>query len=145
MENCVFCRIVSNELPSVKVYEDDDVVAFLDIAPVNKGHVLVIPKEHFETIIDIPDDVLKKLIVVVKNVSEAVKDALKSDGISIAMSNYKAAGQVIPHAHFHIIPRFHGDGLKLWSQGSYNDGEMELFGSKIRKHLSDSNDNIKNK
>ena len=133
MEDCVFCRIVKGELPSSKVYENDKVLSFLDISPVNKGHALVIAKKHYKTIMDVPDDLLKEVIVAAKRVSKAVMDATGAGGISIALSNHEVAGQAVPHAHFHVIPRFQGDGLKLWPQGEYSEGEMKEFAEKIRK------------
>ena len=134
---CIFCKIVKKEIPSAVVYEDDKVLAFLDIAPVNKGHTLVVPKEHYETLMDIPEDSLSKTVSALKKVSTAVMQGVKADGISVSMSNYRAAGQVIPHAHIHVIPRFEDDGLKLWPQGSYSDGEIEEFKNKIVKFLKE--------
>lgn len=133
MEDCVFCRIVNGELPSSKVYENEKVVAFLDISPVNKGHTLVIAKEHHKTMMDLPDDLLKEVIVAAKRVSKAVMDATGAGGISIALSNHEVAGQAVPHAHFHVIPRFKGDGLKLWPQGEYSEGEMKEYMERIKK------------
>jgi histidine triad (HIT) family protein len=133
--DCIFCKIVKGEIPSEKVYEDDSVLAFLDIGPVNKGHTLVIPKKHYETLLDVPDELLGKVAVAVKKVSSAVKKATNCDGISIGMSNYKAAGQLVFHAHFHVMPRFANDGLRLWPQGKYSEGEMKRYGEKIRKAL----------
>ena len=135
--DCIFCKIIKGEIPSSKVYEDSNVLAFLDIGPVNKGHTLVIPKEHYETLFDVPDDLLKEVIVVVKKVSKAVKKGVEADGISLGMSNYKAAGQVVPHAHFHIMPRFSDDGLKLWPQGKYEEGEMDSYKEKIEAFLNE--------
>ena len=135
MEECLFCKIVKGELPSSKIYEDEDTLAFLDLFPVNKGHSLVIPKEHYETIFDVPADSLAKISLVMKNVADAVKKGVNADGISIAQSNGKDAGQVIPHIHFHIMPRFKDDGLKLWPQGKYEEGEMDKFKEDISKFL----------
>ena len=135
MEECLFCKIVKGELPSSKIYEDGDTLAFLDLFPVNKGHSLVIPKEHYETIFDVPTESLAKVSSVMKNVADAVKKGVNSDGISIAQSNGKDAGQVIPHIHFHIMPRFKDDGLKLWPQGKYEEGEMDKFKEDISKFL----------
>ena len=131
MQDCIFCKIIKGEIPSSKLYENDKVFAFLDIAPVSKGHSLVIPKEHYETLMDISDDILKEVSVVVKRLSSAVKKAVNADGISIGMSNYKAAGQVVPHAHIHIMPRFENDGLKFWPQKKYEEGEIESYREKI--------------
>jgi histidine triad (HIT) family protein len=131
MDDCIFCKIINGEIPSSKVYEDEEVFAFLDIGPVNKGHTLVIPKEHHETIVDIPDDLLHKVIVVVKKLSKAVKEGVGADGFNVLMSNHEAAGQVVPHAHFHIIPRLSSDGLKHWPHGKYDEGEMDSVKEKI--------------
>jgi histidine triad (HIT) family protein len=137
MDSCIFCKIIKGEIPSSKIYEDEQVLAFLDIGPVNKGHTLVIPKQHHETLMDIPDEILKQVIVVVKKACKAVKKGVKAEGISLGMSNYKSAGQVVPHAHFHIMPRFSEDRLKLWPQGKYEEGEMEVFREKIVSFLNE--------
>tara|TARA_Y100000310_G_scaffold345746_1_gene469166 strand:+ start:10481 stop:10888 length:408 start_codon:yes stop_codon:yes gene_type:complete len=131
MSDCIFCKLVKGEIPSSKVFEDDKTIAFLDIAPVNKGHVLVIPKEHFETILDTPEDTLKEVIATTKKVTAAVKKGVNADGITVGQSNFEAAGQVVPHLHFHIMPRFKDDGLKLWPQGTYEDKEMDEYKDKI--------------
>ena len=135
MEECLFCKIVKGELPSSKLYEDEDTLAFLDLFPVNKGHSLVISKEHYENIFDVPAESLAKISSVMKNVADAVKKGVNADGISIAQSNGKDAGQVIPHIHFHVMPRFKDDGLKLWPQGKYEEGEMDKFKEDISKFL----------
>ena len=132
---CIFCKIVKGEIPSAKIYEDKDILAFLDIAPVNKGHALVIPKEHHETILDVPDDLLQKVIIATKKVSKALMKAANAEGLTVTMNNYKAAGQEVPHAHFHIIPRYSKDGLKLWPQGKYDSNEMEEYKNKILKEI----------
>jgi histidine triad (HIT) family protein len=133
--SCVFCEIIKGNIPSYKVYEDDDVYAFLDIAPVSYGHTLVVPKEHYTNMEAIPEEVLRKLITAVKKVGKAVKEGLGVAGYNISENNDPVAGQVIPHIHFHIIPRRRGDGLKLWPQGKYGDGEAEDVAKKIKKSL----------
>jgi histidine triad (HIT) family protein len=135
-ETCIFCKIIKGEIPSSKVYEDEKVFAFLDIGPVNKGHTLVIPKEHHETIVDVPDDLLKDVIVVVKKLSKTVKNGVGADGFSVLTNNYEAAGQVVPHAHFHIIPRLNSDGLMHWPQNKYSEGEMDSVKEKIVSKIS---------
>lgn len=131
MNDCLFCKIIKGELPSSKVYENDKILAFLDISPVNKGHTLVIPKEHYENIYDIPEEILKEVIAAVKKISIAVKKGVNADGISIGQSNESSAGQVVHHIHFHIMPRFSDDGLKLWPQHSYEEGEIDKIKEKI--------------
>lgn len=130
---CIFCKIIRKELPSSKVYEDDSTIAFMDIAPVNKGHTLVIPKRHSETLLHMDERDAMNTFKTVQLVSDAVKKATNADGISILMSNFKAAGQVVPHAHVHIIPRFKDDGLKHWPQTKYSNNEME----KLQRLITD--------
>lgn len=125
MSECIFCRIVKGEIPCARIYESDNVLAFLDVMPVNKGHVLVIPKGHYETLLDIPEEILKEISSAVKKVAGAVKKGVGADGLNIMMNNYPAAGQEVPHAHIHIVPRFKADGLKLWPGSSYEKGVME--------------------
>ena len=132
-QDCIFCKIIKKELPCAKVYEDESTIAFLDIGPVNQGHVLVIPKRHSETLLHMEERDAVNLMKSAQIVADAVKKATNSDGINLLMNNFKAAGQVVPHAHMHIIPRFKDDGLKHWPQTKYKDGEME----KLQRLISD--------
>lgn len=134
--DCIFCKIVSGELPSFKVYEDDAVLAFLDIRPVNPGHTLVVPKRHSQNIFDVPSEDWAAVTNIVRTVAHAVEKAVGADGININMNNREHAGQVVDHLHVHIIPRFKDDGFKLWHQSSYKDGETEKVREKIRAQLS---------
>lgn len=133
--NCLFCKIASGENPSYKVYEDDFVLAFLDIFPVSPGHVLVIPKKHFPNYEAIDEEYLIRVYSVVKKIGAVLKSALHVPGYNTMVNNDPVAGQIIPHFHVHIIPREVGDGLKLWSQGEYKDGEAELILNKIKNNL----------
>ena len=136
MDTCVFCKIIKGELPATKLYEDDTALAFLDISPVNIGHTLVIPKEHFENILETPEDTIAHMMKVVKKISHGM-EALKPDGININMNNKSAAGQVVFHSHIHVIPRFIGDGFGLWhGKRPYNDGEKEEVAEKITNALA---------
>lgn len=112
MRTCIFCKIAKGEFDSAKVYEDEDVFAFLDINPVSKGHCLVISKKHFENIFDINPETFKKIVVVAKDISEKIKKTLGADGLNLLQSNGTEAGQVIFHFHLHIIPRYKDDGLR---------------------------------
>ena len=123
MSECVFCSIVKGEIPCYKVYEDKEILAFLDINPVNPGHTLIIPKKHYETILDVDDETLKKLAVVIKNISSAVYSGLKLKGFNIGINQFKVAGQVVPHLHVHIIPRKENDGIRLWPTREYESKE----------------------
>jgi histidine triad (HIT) family protein len=131
-ENCIFCKIVAGELPANKIYEDDYTLAFLSIGPNNPGHTLVIPKDHFESIYGLPDETLCRTMIVVKKIALAIKNGLESDGINIGMNNEEVAGQAVPHAHFHIIPRKDGDGLIHWPAKAYLPGEAEEVAMKIK-------------
>lgn len=130
--DCLFCKIVSGEIPIYKVYEDENILAFLDIAPVNYGHTLVIPKNHFSNFEDISDEELRRLIIGVKKVGKAIKDGLGAAGYNIQVNNDPIAGQIINHIHFHVIPRKEGDGLKLWPQSKYEELEAEETLKKLK-------------
>ncbi|OGG80206.1 hypothetical protein A3A39_02860 [Candidatus Kaiserbacteria bacterium RIFCSPLOWO2_01_FULL_54_13] len=135
MSDCVFCKIVRGELPSFKVYEDEDTIAFLDIRPVNAGHTLVAPKKHSHNIFDIAPEDWAATTEAVRKLAIAIEKGLNADGVNIAMNNREHAGQIIDHPHVHIIPRFKGDGLKLMPQRIYQDGEAEASAGKIRAEL----------
>jgi histidine triad (HIT) family protein len=110
MENCIFCKIIKGEIPYHKVYEDDNNLAFLDVTPIAKGHTVIIPKLHAETITDIEDDKLQSLFLAVKKVQQKLKGKLNPDGFNGGWNNNEVAGQTVPHLHIHIIPRYNGDG-----------------------------------
>jgi histidine triad (HIT) family protein len=135
MENCIFCKIIKGEIPSTKVYEDDEFFAFLDISPSNIGHTLLIPKKHSDTFIETDDKVLENYLVTAKKVSIAVKKAVNADGLNIMINNDKAAGQIVFHTHLHIVPRFISDGYKHWGKKSYKEGEKEEIAEKIKSEI----------
>ena len=133
---CIFCKIVSGEIPSVKVYEDEGFMAFMDIGPVNKGHVLVIPKKHAETFLDLTPDEAAELFRRVNMVARAVKEGLNADGLNIINNVGPVSGQEVFHVHVHIIPRFKDDGMKFgWRKLKYEGKEMEEYAERIRKAL----------
>lgn len=132
MNNCLFCKIINGDVPSYKVYEDADTLAFLDINPVNHGHTLVIPKKHYENLYETPDEVLGKLMSVVKKLTTHIKEKLNADGTNIEIHNDKVAGQLIEHIHIHIIPRFNDDNLHLFPRKEYKEGEIEEVAEKIK-------------
>jgi len=110
-DSCVFCKIVRKEAPASVLFEDNSTLAFLDIRPLNDGHTLVIPKEHYETIYDMPEDLVCQIYMLVKRMTVAVKNATKADGITIIQQNGRAAGQEVLHVHVHVVPRFQGQKL----------------------------------
>ncbi len=136
MTGCIFCKIVSGEMPCYKVYEDSKCLAFMDIFPKNEGHTLVIPKKHYEIITDAPDDVIKDVIVITKKLAKAVKEATNCDGFVISNNNGKHGGQEVPHIHFHIIPRFKEDGLKYtWPAKKFSEDQFRHSAARIKSKL----------
>ncbi len=130
---CLFCKIIKGEIPLYKVYEDDKVLAFLDIAPVNKGHILVIPKEHTENLMTMSPEQIIEVFRVVQKLTKSLESILQPDGINIGMNNKEGSGQVIFHAHVHIMPRYNNDGLRLWSPGyKYKDDEATKLAGEIK-------------
>ncbi len=135
-QDCIFCRIVKGEIPCAQVYATDDILAFLDIGPVNKGHALVIPKRHYENLFELPPELGAELVTAMRIVGKAVMDAVGAAGLNVGMNNFEAAGQLVPHAHFHLIPRFTGDGLTLWPSGTYESmDEMATLAEAIRTKI----------
>ena len=136
MNDCIFCKIIKREIPSNKIYEDDNVYAFLDINPVNPGHTLVVPKDHYELLEDMPDDLLADVIKAVKKINIAIKKALDTDSTNIGLNNGKSAGQLVPHMHFHIMPRFKNDGHELFHGRPYQErSQAEQVQKNIAKYL----------
>ena len=135
--DCILCKIVAGEIPARKIYEDEHTLALLDIAPVTKGHTLVIPKEHHNPITDIPTELLQKTIATVQKITRAQIKGLKADGMNIAQANGKTAGQLIDHVHFHVIPRYdNAENPKNWIPGSYaNDEEASETANLIKENL----------
>lgn len=134
--DCIFCKIVKGEIPATKIYEDDETLAFLDIQPNNFGHTLVIPKDHFENIYGVPSELWCRVALTAQKIAIAVKNGLSADGVNIVMNNESGAGQLVMHAHVHIIPRENEDGFKPWPQKLYRDNaEMTDIAEKIRKSV----------
>jgi histidine triad (HIT) family protein len=115
-DNCLFCKIINGEIPSSKVYEDKDAIAFLDIFPFTKGHTVVIPVKHYETFFDFPDDQMGNYFSVIKKLAAQIKNNLNADGINIVQNNFRAAGQIVFHMHYHILPRWTDDNRPFLKQ-----------------------------
>lgn len=124
--DCIFCKIISGEIPCSKVYEDELFIAFLDISPIRKGHTLVVPKKHFDNIFDTPEEEAAEIYKVAAKVATAVKEATKSSGVNIIQNNGTDAGQEVFHSHLHIIPRAKGDGFKFAIQHEEYSGFEEM-------------------
>lgn len=109
MSDCIFCKILAGEIPSYKLYEDENTFAFLDAFPGTRGHSLVIPKTHYQDLFDTPEDVYSQLISTAKKVANALKKAFQFDGMNLFQTTGKAAGQTVYHIHVHLFPRWMGD------------------------------------
>lgn len=131
MESCIFCKIIKGEIPCHQIYEDDQVLSFLDIKPVNPGHALVLPKVHTATLEEISLEDLSAVILAVKKIGQLLKDKLGIAGYNLILNNDPIAGQEIPHLHFHIVPRQSGDALRLFPQRTYAAGATEEVLKKI--------------
>jgi histidine triad (HIT) family protein len=127
MQPTIFTKIINREIPASIVYEDDESIAFMDIHPVSKGHLLLISKEPYEWIQDVPDELLSKMFLKVKKLILSMKKGLGCDYVQVSV-----VGKDVPHFHIHLIPRHFNDGLKGWDTLSYEDGEIEQLADKIR-------------
>ena len=137
MNECIFCKIVHKEIPATIVYEDEDVLVFMDIGPIVKGHALVIPKNHYDPVTETPDEILAKLHLTAKKMADAQMNALGADGVNIMQNNGKASGQEVPHIHVHVIPRYEDDGHHWnWSPKKYDNlDEMNALAEKMRDRI----------
>lgn len=122
-------------MPSSNVYENETVVAFLDIHPTASGHTLVVPKTHCNGVADCGPNVLSQMIQAAQKIAPAVTKATGADGFNLGVNNGSAAGQVIGHLHMHVIPRHEGDGLHLWPSKEYGEGELKEIAAKIRNAM----------
>lgn len=129
--DCIFCKIVSGEIEAAKVYEDSKILAFLDINPVNYGHVLVIPKEHYQMMVDTPDELIAYIFTKARELMKAIKTAVKADFVVVSV-----VGVDVPHFHIHLVPRFKDDGLAGFGPTKkYGENEIAEYAEKIKKVL----------
>lgn len=135
MNDCIFCKIIAKEIPSEIVYEDENVLVFVDIKAINPGHVLVVPKAHAADFASAPEASVVAAMLVAQRMGKALIRALGAPGFNIGVNNGRAAGQLVDHLHVHVIPRFEGDGHEHWHGAAYQDGEMAKVGQKLREVL----------
>jgi histidine triad (HIT) family protein len=134
---CVFCEIVAGNERAVRVYEDDVCIAIMDVAPVNRGHLLVIPKRHYDTAFEMPFDEAAHVFGVACLMAKAVREAVRAEGVNILQNNGRAAWQYIPHVHVHVIPRWIGDGIEVYWPAERSDyDELEDVAAEIREKLA---------
>ena len=124
--NCIFCKIANGEIPSKTVEENDMFRVVLDVGPATKGHALILPKEHYANLYELPEDVAAEAIKLAKKVALKMKDRLQCDGVNLVQNNEEAAGQTVFHFHLHVIPRYKEDGQAIgWKPGQVTSEELE--------------------
>lgn len=136
--DCIFCKIISGEIPAIEVLDEDLVLAFMDINPSSRGHLLVVPKQHAENIFEISEGDLAAVTSAVRRCAKAAKEALKAEGVTILQLNGRASDQIVPHLHIHVIPRWENDGLPVstWEMKPGNMEEIKDIARKVQEHLS---------
>lgn len=131
-KDCIFCKIAGGQIPCFKIYEDENVLAFLDVGPVSDGHTLVMPKEHCTKVHNCSAGLLSAVAVVLPKITAAVAAATGADGYNVLCNNGRAAGQLVEHLHFHVIPRKTGDGVfSHWPAFKYPQGKAEKLAREI--------------
>lgn len=124
-DNCIFCKIAAGEIPSKTIYEDDDFRVILDLGPATKGHALILPKDHYKNLYELPDDVAAKVMQLAKEMAIVMTDKLHADGFNLVQNNNEVAGQTVFHFHMHLIPRYENDGQHIaWEPGSSSQEEL---------------------
>lgn len=132
---CIFCKIIRKKIPAEIVFENKEVISFLDIMPVNKGHCLVLPKKHAEHFLELDRKTLASLMQACQKIGKVMMKSLNAGGFNIILNSDKVAGGEIAHPHFHVIPRYAGDGIKNWQHKNYQEREIQEFAQKIRSFV----------
>ncbi len=131
-DNCIFCKIINGDIPSRKIYEDENFVVMMDVSPASKGHSLLLPKEHYANLFEMPEELCEEVLKVAQKVAKQMVVALHADGINLLQNNGAAAGQTVFHYHMHLIPRYEGEEQMLtWEPQSYSAEEMNKIQTTI--------------
>ena len=131
---CIFCKIANGEIPSATLYEDEDFRVILDLGPAAKGHALILPKEHYPNLYELPDELAEKAVLLAKKMITKMKKALNCDGFNVVQNNGAPAGQTVFHFHMHLIPRYEGDHAGFgWNTGELNAADREEILTKMQK------------
>ena len=134
--DCIFCSIISGDIPAAKVYEDDQTLSFMDINPGNPGHLLVIPKQHYRNIFDIPPEIAGKIMEVGTKLAGVIREVLNPDGLNLFQSSEAAAFQSVFHFHLHLLPRWEDDSLLLpWKPKPGDMDEIRKVAAQLQEHL----------
>ena len=131
-ENCIFCKLANGEIPTNKIFEDEDFTVILDASPAAKGHALILPKEHFKNLYELDDAVGAKIIPLAKKAASHMTETLHCDGFNLVQNNNEVAGQTVFHFHMHLIPRYEGGQRMLeWPHESFSEEEMKELAKKL--------------
>lgn len=132
LDNCIFCKIANGEIPSKTLYEDEEFRVILDLGPATKGHALILPKNHYANLYELPDETASKVLVLAKKQAALMTQKLECDGFNLVQNNGEAAGQTVMHFHVHLIPRYQGDGQKIcWKAQEPSEEELEAVRNQI--------------
>ncbi len=133
-DNCIFCKIANGEIPSKTLYEDDSFRVILDLGPATRGHALILPKDHYANLYELPDEVAAEAMKLAKKMAIRMKERLGADGFNLVQNNGETAGQTVMHFHLHLIPRYENDGQHiLWNPGESTPEELEEIKDQITK------------
>lgn len=136
MDNCIFCKIANGEIPSATVYEDDSFRVILDLNQAIKGHMLILPKEHFANLYELPEETAAAAMRLAKKLAMAAKDTMNIDGLNLLQNNGEAAGQSVMHFHLHVLPRVKGDdSFPAWNEASVSSEELAEIAETLKKGL----------
>ncbi len=131
-DNCIFCKIANGDIPSKMLYEDEEFKVILDLGPATKGHALILPKNHYHDLYDLPDETVGKVMLLAKKMAMHMTEKLKCDGFNLVQNNGEAAGQTVFHFHLHLIPRYEEDGQTLgWKSLELSQEELEKIKNTI--------------
>lgn len=132
MTDCLFCKIIKGDIPAETIGESEHFICFLDIKPINKGHALIAPKQHFKDFTEFPESLAKEFVTFAKDMAQKITTVMKADSFNLSMNNGAASGQVIFHQHTHIIPRYNDDGLKSWPHKETTSHELKKIAEQIQ-------------
>jgi histidine triad (HIT) family protein len=136
MAECIFCKIANGDIPSATLYEDDRFRVILDLGPASRGHALILPKEHYANIYEIPEELAADAMILAKKMASVMTTALECTGFNLVQNNGQAAGQTVFHFHVHLIPRYENDGVKLgWKMGELTDADKEEILTEIKNGI----------
>ena len=134
VDDCIFCKIANGEIPSATLYEDEDFRVILDLGPASKGHALILPKEHYPNLYELPDELAEKAILLAKKMIGKMTKALDCDGFNVVQNNGAPAGQTVFHFHMHLIPRYEDDHAGFgWNIGELNETDREDILAKMQE------------